>query len=81
MIKDLIAVNKGDVRGDDTLHICLERIFRLHVLTGIQLKQRQMQLKSVNKLDMDWETFRVKLDKMQPTITTFQNMEPKVLSI
>jgi len=27
VIMHLIAVNKGDVRGDDTLHICLERIF------------------------------------------------------
>jgi len=28
---------------------------------------------------MDWETFSVKLDKVKRTITTFQNMEPKVL--
>jgi len=28
---------------------------------------------------MDWETFRVKLDKVQRTITTFQKTAPKDL--
>ena len=38
-----------------------------------------MQLKSKNNSDNDWETFRVKLNKVKRTIMTIRNMAPNVL--
>jgi len=79
VLKHSIAVHEGDIRGDDALHTCLEQIFELLALTGINWKQCKMQLKSMNTDDNDWGTLRVNLNKVKRTITTFRNMAPNVL--
>ena len=45
VIKHLIAVNKGDIRGDDTLHTCLERVFELHAMTEMETTSNAIEIK------------------------------------
>jgi len=74
--QQLIAINQRNYRMEA---LYLERIFELNALTGMQWKCHKMQVQSESNSNMKWVNFSVKINQVECTITTFQNMKEKVL--
>jgi hypothetical protein len=78
VMSHLIAVNRGMMNFEDVNPFFLERIFELHALSGIHWKYAPLKF---GKSDgsVEWKDFQVKLENVNRTITTFDDMQPGIL--
>jgi hypothetical protein len=75
----LIKVNLGLDGIENSTPAFFERLFLLHSLTGIEWKSQQKSLDQNDNKSVDWKPFLVKLDRVERTITTVENMKAGVL--